>query len=251
MSSLRFLAVTIALLATLFGAVAAGAVAYGREALWEDLFGPPDLGAYSFDKPTRTGKLNDALACPVGTCADAGTVLDTQVFRVEPATLYAVLREELLDTFRVRIVEDDPAQGRLRAVIFTPLMRFPDTFSAEVRSPSPGLSTIYLYSRSQIGHADLGTNEERVRTVLRHLRWTLPRVGPDGALVPARKDQQPNADAAPDRAPGVANPDAPPSAAAPAAPSSIAPARATGGMSGEPPGAPVATPKPGSSDPTG
>lgn len=213
MSSLKFLVLLLVSVAFVAGLAAAGAVAYGREALWEDLFGPPDLGAYSFDKPTRTGKPNDALACPAGACLDVGTVMETHLFAVDAPVLYAAVREEMADAFRIRMVEEDPQRGHMRAVVFTPLVRLPDTLTAEVRSAGPGRSSLYLYSRSKIGYADLGTNEARLKTLLRHLRWTLPRVAPDGSMVPARKDVQPEPPVA---APGLDAPQAEtPAAAAP------------------------------------
>lgn len=220
MSSLKFLVLLLVSVALVTGLAAAGAVAYGREALWEDLFGPPDLGAYSFDKPTRTGKPNDALACPAGACPDVGTVMETHLFAVDAPVLYAAVREEMADAFRVRMAEEDPQRGHLRAVVFTPLMRLPDTLTAEVRSAGPGRSSLYLYSRSKIGYSDLGTNEERLKTLLRHLRWTLPRVAPDGSMVPARKDVQPETPVA---APGT---DATPAAPVAGSPPTDTPAAA-------------------------
>lgn len=229
MSSLKFLVLLLVSLGVVTGLAAAGAVAYGREALWEDLFGPPDVGPYSFDKPTRTGKPNDALACPPGACPDVGTVMETHLFAVDAPVLYAAVREEMMDAFRVRMVEEDPRRGHLRAVVFTPLLRLPDTLTAEVRSAAPGRSSLYLYSRSKIGHADLGTNEERLKTLLRHLRWTLPRVAPDGSMVPARKDVQKNAPAA------IPQTDAAPQASTPAAPQADMPAAAAPSTEAAPP----------------
>ena len=43
---------------------------YGREASWEAVFGSPDLGPYDFSLPSRTGKLNDSLACPADFTGD-------------------------------------------------------------------------------------------------------------------------------------------------------------------------------------
>lgn len=165
------------------GAVAAaGVVTYGRDALWAEMFGPPDLGPYDFDLPTRTGKLNDALFCPDGDQACLGAIVDriTPLFAAEGPTLYAEVRRRILGLSGVEIVEENAGRGLLRAVVRTPVFRFPDTVSMRVREEAPGRSALWLYSRSQIGHADLGTNERRLRRILRDLRRSVPLVPADG-----------------------------------------------------------------------
>lgn len=176
MSPAKFLMVILLSVAIVLGLGAAGVVAYGRDAFWETLFGPPDLGPYDFDAPTRTGKLNDALFCPEGSeaCFHAGLDRRTPVFAVDAATLYGAARALVMALPGAEVAEEDAARFTLRAVVRTPLMRFPDTLSLRVRQNTPGTAVLWLYSRSQIGHSDLGTNERRLRHMLRSLRRTVP-----------------------------------------------------------------------------
>ncbi|HUG61708.1 MAG TPA: DUF1499 domain-containing protein [Methylomirabilota bacterium] len=176
LSPLKFLAMIFVVIAVALGATAAGVAAYGREALWADIFGPPDMGAYDFDIPTRTGKLNDALACPVSAepCFAASVDRTIPLFAVDGPTLYAAVVKRIQVLPGATAVESDPDRLSLRAVVRTPFLRFPDTLSMRVREEAPGRSGLWLYSRSQIGHADLGVNERRLRHLIRDLRRSLP-----------------------------------------------------------------------------
>lgn len=175
--ALRVPMLLAAVLAALALVAVGGVLAIGRETVWERAFGPPDLGPYDFGKLTRTGKLNDALACPLGACLGADPTLSVPVFAVKPAVLFAAIRTAVTADPANRLVEDDPARGRLRAVMRTAVFRFPDTLSVEVVSPSPGTATFAAYSRSQIGHADLGANAARLRSLVEALRRALPDAG--------------------------------------------------------------------------
>lgn len=176
MSPLKFLTVILLAIVIVVATLAGGVAAYGREAIWEHLFGPPDLGPYDFDMPTRTGKLNDALACPedAAPCGSVGMDRITPAFAVDGPSLFAAARDLVAAMPGTEIVDDRPDTLSLRAVVRTSFLRFPDTLSLQVRERAPGESIIWLYSRSQIGHADLGTNERRIRRILRELRRNLP-----------------------------------------------------------------------------
>lgn len=101
-------------------AAAATVLLIGREVILERTFGPPDLGPYDFAKPTRTGKLNDALACPLGACPGAGPTLPVPVFAVEPSALFGAIRDALTGDGVSRIAAEDANAGRLRVVVRTP-----------------------------------------------------------------------------------------------------------------------------------
>jgi uncharacterized protein (DUF1499 family) len=180
MSPLKFFVVILIAVSVVTAVLAGGALAYGREAIWEHIFGPPDLGPYDFDLPKRTGKLNDALACPAEseTCVAASMDRATPVFAVDGQALLAAARDILVSQAEAVVVDDRPDSLSFRAVVRSPVLRFPDTVSVRVRERAPGESVIWIYSRSQIGHADLGGNERRIRRVMRELRQTLPVVPP-------------------------------------------------------------------------
>lgn len=172
MSPLRFFITVLVVIATLAGAAGVGLVAYGRETLWEELAGPPDMGPYDFDMPTRTGKINDALFCPTDDagCERGAPERLTPVFRASGADLYAAVRAMVTAMPGATVVEDQAEALSFRAVVRSPLLRLPDTVSVHVEDVRPGEATLWMYSRSQIGHADLGANSRRLRAILRALR---------------------------------------------------------------------------------
>ena len=159
-------------LAVLVGLGAAGLFAYGRDRAWTEMFGPPDLGPYDFELPTRTGKLNDALFCPPATPACEAAAVDRTIplLATDAAALLAEVRRVVEAMPGAVIVDDRPERLAFRAVVRTPVMRFPDTLSVRVRQEAPGVAGLWLYSRSQIGHADLGANGSRLRKIVRAVR---------------------------------------------------------------------------------
>lgn len=178
MTPVRFLAALLAAL-LLIGTGAAGAfAAYGPDRVWTDLFGDPDTGPYDFDLPTRTGKMNDALACPPDACTGVGEVLPTPLFPVAPDLLLAEARARLEALPGTRVVAEAPDRLAFRAVVRTPLLRFPDTVTVEVRRTPAGPSALRVYSRSKIGYADLGTNARRVAELVAGLAERLPNRPP-------------------------------------------------------------------------
>ena len=172
MTPLKFLAATLAVILVLLAAAAGAFAAYGPDRFWSDTLGSLDTGPFDFDLPNRTGKMNDALACPPGDCA--GTSLSTPAFPVPPETLLATVRALLEAQPGTEIVADDPEAMTLRAVVRTPLLRFPDTVSIRVRRSPDGVSGLWLYSRSRIGYSDLGTNAARLEALIAALTERLP-----------------------------------------------------------------------------
>jgi hypothetical protein len=163
MSPLRFLGLV---LAALIGAALLLVLAfntYGREQSWEALFGTPDLGPYDFALPSRTGKLNDTLACPPDDCVKGIPDIETRRYDVPPAALFAVV-EKVVQTLpgKVRQVGANPVNTRLRAIVFSPALRMPSTLSVMVAPLRGGGSSLYIYSRSQIGYYDMGRNTANV-----------------------------------------------------------------------------------------
>lgn len=145
----------------------------GREEMFTAMFGDPDTGRYDFDRPTRTPVPHDALACPDGACAGASPDLSTDPFEAEPAAVYDAVKSAVaalqFPDFRL----DDRTGGHLRAVVRTPWIRFPDTVSAMVRRLPGGGTGLWLYSRSQIGRNDMGTNRKRLEAIVAAVRSSL------------------------------------------------------------------------------
>ena len=83
--------------------------------------------------------------------------------------VYPIGAEELLEIVRLACerlgwedVGVDPEQGRVRAQIRTPLLRFVDDLEATVESAGPESTKLQLRSSSRIGRGDLGANARHV-----------------------------------------------------------------------------------------
>lgn len=174
MSAGRFLVTLIVVLGFVFIAAATAATLYGRDRLWQEAFGGPDLGPVDFSKPTRSGKPNDALACPPAACPFAEPDRQTPRLDAPPDAVYADLRRRLLAMNGAEVVAEDPGNHRIRAVVRSRLWRFPDTVSLHVAPDPAGGTDIWAYSISQIGHYDWGGNGRRLSRLLRGLEDRFP-----------------------------------------------------------------------------
>ncbi|MDP4823997.1 MAG: DUF1499 domain-containing protein [Aestuariivirgaceae bacterium] len=157
-----------AILACLLGL---GLLFAAREQIWVLLAGPADQGAVDFANITRSGKPNDYLLCPPDLCANA----DAQ------APVFAASGETLLKATLALVAENVIGEEgfAFRYVTRTPLMRFPDTVSIRILELGETQATLGIYSRSLIGHSDLGANRARVETLIARLQKTLkPAPGP-------------------------------------------------------------------------
>jgi hypothetical protein len=59
----------------------------------------------------------------------------------------------------------------------TPRLRFPDTVSVRVTAAGDRGSSLWLYSRSQIGQFDFGAKESRLRKLIYEAGRDLPQAG--------------------------------------------------------------------------
>lgn len=149
----------------LFGAL----TAYGWEEIWEQAYGPPDLGPVEFEGLTKGPRPNQALVCPENLCADADVDVTSPVYDLPVIQL----REELLNSLRSETdllrVDNGEDPLKLRFVQRSDLMRFPDTIRVRIIPVGNTRSTLALYSQSQIGQSDLGVNLDRVNRWLARL----------------------------------------------------------------------------------
>ena len=74
----------------------------------------------------------------------------------------------------VTIVDNQEASQTVRFVQRTPYLEFPDTISVLFVPVSAGKSTLAIFSRSQVGHSDLGANQKRVKHWLNLLEQAKP-----------------------------------------------------------------------------
>jgi uncharacterized protein (DUF1499 family) len=152
--------------------VAAAVIGAGRlhllDIAYEGLFGPPDLGAIAFGRLIRRTTPNDALACPPGECGSAAVDLRPASYPLEAN----ILRQQVRRFFAAQgasLVGTEDGALHDRFVARTALMRFPDTVDVEIFPLDAEHATLAVYSRSQLGFYDFGTNLRRVRALLEAL----------------------------------------------------------------------------------
>lgn len=121
----------------------------------------------------RTGRPNDWLICPPGTCR-AETDHAAPIYPVPPAELWRAWQAVLAAAPLARPVAADDGRRLLLAQDRTPVFRFIDTVAVHVLPAGDGGSTFAAYSRSELGYSDLGVNRRRleawVEAVERRLR---------------------------------------------------------------------------------
>jgi hypothetical protein len=176
---LRFIRRAAAAAIVTIAALAAFAALTTREesvlaALYETMFGSPDLGPVDFETFRRGSRPNTALACPSGFCRGATADFDPGVHAGSDEDLRRRFAEFALAQPRVVPVYRLDGPGRPlqdRYVQRSERMSFPDTIDVRFIALSDATSTLAIYSRSQIGYRDFGVNLTRIRA------WT------EGAMV--------------------------------------------------------------------
>jgi uncharacterized protein (DUF1499 family) len=128
--------------------------------LWQTMFGSPDLGAVDFTTLERRRTPNDSLVCPAAFCPRAKPDFEPPVYPVPALRLRSIAAQAIAREPDAALVHSDPNQDRY--LVRTRLLRFPDTVNLLVIDLGGGRSTLALYSRSQIGRSDLGTNRRRL-----------------------------------------------------------------------------------------
>lgn len=118
---------------------------------------------------------NDALACAMGVCAVPADI---------ESPVYAVSIEELL-TIAKAVIDSEPRtkyiamDEKLKQLVFVQrsrIFRFPDTIWLQAVQTDTG-SSVILYSRSNYGNSDLGTNKRRIRAWLTKLTERIEKPG--------------------------------------------------------------------------
>lgn len=145
----------------------------GPERIWS-LFGAADLGPVEFETLVRRATPNDALACPPDIC-QAQSDVTPAVYETDAANLRYWFAQMIAAEPRITTVAIDDATMTDRYIQRSALMRYPDTIVVRFFDLPDGRSTIALYSRSQLGHGDMGVNRARIERWLGRL--TVP--GPE------------------------------------------------------------------------
>jgi uncharacterized protein (DUF1499 family) len=133
----------------------------GLAHVWQSTFGSPDLGPVDFERLERRATPNDSLVGPRRLFPRAKPDFEPPVYPIPAERLRAIASEAALQERDTTLVHSNGTQDRY--LVRTRLLRFPDTVNVTVIALGQDRSTLALYSRSQIGRSDLGTNRRRLR----------------------------------------------------------------------------------------
>lgn len=109
----------------------------------------------------RTGRPNDFLVCPQGRCA-AASDRAAPVLPVPAAEQLRLWAEVVTASPRTTVLRVNETELLLHAEQRSRLMRFVDTIVVRVLPVDDGGSTFAAYSRSELGHGDMGVNQARL-----------------------------------------------------------------------------------------
>lgn len=107
---------------------------------------------------------NQFLLAPEGYCEAATPHALARTYPYARPDLQTKLVKIILDTPRVREADQD-GRGQFHFIATTALLRFKDDVNVQFIDLGEGQSSFAIYSRSRVGHSDLGTNKKRV------MRW--------------------------------------------------------------------------------
>jgi len=128
--------------------------------IWSLIFGDPDLGAVDFPTLVRRTQPNDALICPRDHCPNAVVDREPPVWPVAAEHLRSIVSAVARGQPGTTILDERGAQTRY--LVRSRLLRFPDTVNVDIVGRGENRATLALYSRSQIGRTDFGTNRRRL-----------------------------------------------------------------------------------------
>ena len=137
-----------------------------RDAFWQRLSGPPDLGQVNFAELERGANPNEALLCSAGFCPNYEKASPAPAYNSDADTLINKLNERLAKLESITRVDDGSDPRRLRYVAYSRLMRFPDTVNIQAFDLEPvngkPRSGIAIFGKAKLGQSDMGVNRERV-----------------------------------------------------------------------------------------
>jgi uncharacterized protein (DUF1499 family) len=137
------------------------AAVQGRKQALALVFGPVQREPVDFATLQLKDSPNQYLVCPEGYCG-------APPHAVAPNFPAAV--QELQDAWMAliaaqpstRVIASDEAARQFDIETLTPLVGFPDTITVRFLETPGGGSTLAVYSRSNYGKSDFGTNKKRI-----------------------------------------------------------------------------------------
>lgn len=124
---------------------------------------------FDFATFERSSKPNDYLVAPQGLCQQAVPDADAPVFRQSADAVFLNLRGLVKADPQYKNVLINDAQLELSAIAVTKVFRFKDDVNVAVLPEGEG-STLAIYSRSRVGHADFGKNRQRIEALIAALQ---------------------------------------------------------------------------------
>ncbi|NDW05117.1 DUF1499 domain-containing protein [Jiella pacifica] len=150
------------------GVAAAGFFAIGPRRFWRFVAGPADQGPVDFATFSRRSVPNDALASSKGASTQpVDLILPT--YRTSPIALMGALDDAARSSGRAERVDDGTEPAYRRYVFRSRVFEFPDTLDARAVGRPDGETSLILYSRSQLGRGDFGSNRARLEAIVRAL----------------------------------------------------------------------------------
>jgi uncharacterized protein (DUF1499 family) len=133
------------------------------------------LSRIDFVALVRPRSPNTFLLAPPGLCSAAKIDAPSPVFRVTPARLRQAFLQVALAKPRVSHVLKDDLGLYDNLVARSALFGFPDLIAARFVDVEGGCSGLAVYSRSVLGHSDLGVNRRRIMSWMQELQRSVPQ----------------------------------------------------------------------------
>ena len=132
------------------------------------------LARIDFVELVRPRSPNTFLLAPSGFCRRASIDVPSPSYALPAANVrQAFLRVALAKPRVSHVLKDDVALYD-NLVARSAMFGFPDLIAARFVDAEDGRSTLAVYSRSVVGHSDLGVNRRRILSWIRELEAGLP-----------------------------------------------------------------------------
>ena len=128
-----------------------------------------------FQTLQRPKSPNTYLVTPPGMQSAAEPDERSPVFAEAPQALYERLKAFIASQKQWTVSEEAAGELQLELVVTTKLLKFKDDVSIRVCPvPAGSGSALAIYSRSRVGHHDLGANRKRVQSLIETLQQNAP-----------------------------------------------------------------------------
>ena len=116
----------------------------------------------------RPARPNNWLVAPPGFADQAAPNAASPVFAMSETDLFDRIQQMVASRRKWKLKSVDETARQISFIAVTPLMHFKDDVDIAVLSETGDgdYSTLAIYSRSRIGHSDLGANAKRVNEIL-------------------------------------------------------------------------------------